>query len=81
MAKIKEHDPVVLKRDIPGHQLKAGDMGVIVHLHAATGPFEVEFIAASGETLAVCTLTREDLRPIDPIQDMQASFPDSWVKE
>jgi hypothetical protein len=56
-------DSVVLLRDLPEHGLKAGDLGAIVHGHAADR-FEVEFVRGSGQTQAVVTLGAADLRPI-----------------
>ncbi len=61
---IKELDSVVLTRDVPEHGLKEGDVGAVVHRHGEGEGFEVEFVSASGETVAVLTLTRADLRPM-----------------
>lgn len=57
----REHDIVVLIRDVPEHGLHRGDVGTIVHLHAHDA-FEVEFMSASGRTHAVVTLTAADVR-------------------
>lgn len=57
----REHDVVVLTRDVPEHGLRRGDVGTIVHLHSHDA-FEVEFISASGRTHAVITLTAADVR-------------------
>ena len=54
---------VVLNRDIPEHGLCRGDLGAIVEIYEPDG-LEVEFVAASGDTQAVLTLTREDVREI-----------------
>jgi hypothetical protein len=56
-------DVVVLVRDIPTDGLQAGDLGTIVELLDAT-TFEVEFVAASGRTQALVTLTTADIRPV-----------------
>lgn len=58
-------DTVVLKRDVPKHALRAGDLGVIVETYYSDG-FEVEFVAPSGETKAVLTLTPRDVRAVTP---------------
>jgi hypothetical protein len=58
---IKEHDLVVLKHDISDHELRGGDIGTIVHCYEA-GDFEVEFVSAGGHTVAVLSLSRNDLR-------------------
>jgi hypothetical protein len=59
----KEHDVVVLRRELPEHGLLRGDVGAIVGMYEAGG-YEVEFAAAEGDTVAVVTLAADDLRPI-----------------
>jgi hypothetical protein len=61
---IKELDLVVLTRDVPEGGLKAGDVGTVVFVHDEEA-FEVEFVSAAGETLAVLTLKAAELRPMD----------------
>jgi hypothetical protein len=58
---IHELDSVVLTRDLPDAGLRVGDLGAVVHVYAPDA-FEVEFVAASGETLAVRTLSADDVR-------------------
>jgi hypothetical protein len=60
---MNELDLVVLKRDIPEHGLARGDVGTIVHVYSTGETYEVEFILASGETVAILTLEAEDVRP------------------
>lgn len=57
-----EHDIVVLTAAHPETGLRPGDIGTIVHRYDATTA-EVEFTAASGDTIAVVTLPVELLRP------------------
>jgi hypothetical protein len=57
-------DTVVLRRDIPESGLRRGDLGAIVQLQS-NDAFEVEFVAASGKTQALITLTAEDVRHVD----------------
>lgn len=59
----KEHDLVVLRRDIPAHGLEVGDVGVVVGVYPEGG-LEVEFVNAGGITLAVLTLSKDELRPM-----------------
>ena len=59
-----ELDTVVLTHDIAKHKLKKGDLGTIVHLYNGEKAVEVEFVAASGKTIAVITLSPEDIRPL-----------------
>ena len=59
-----EHDMVVLTTDLPDHRLRDGDIGTIVLVHGGGKGFEVEFVTLDGETVAVVTLTSDQLRPI-----------------
>ncbi len=61
---IIEHDIVVLSMDIPEHGLTKGDVGAVVHCYDEQKGFEVEFVTAGGTTIAVLTLTKENIRPI-----------------
>jgi hypothetical protein len=64
---MKEHDLVVLTRGLDDHGLEAGDVGVVVHEYGVAVPiegYEVEFVSATGDTIAVVTLSRDDLRPM-----------------
>jgi hypothetical protein len=58
----KEHDVVVLRRDLPDHGLLEGDVGAVVGVYRAGG-YEVEFTAPEGKTVAVVTLSESDIRP------------------
>ena len=61
---IKEHDVVVLTRDVSEHQLRSGDVGAVVHVYEGAKAFEVEFVTGSGKTLAVATLEPGEIRPV-----------------
>ncbi|MDT7896621.1 MAG: hypothetical protein OXFUSZZB_001135 [Candidatus Fervidibacter sp.] len=61
---MQELDLVVLTRDVEEFGLKSGDVGTVVHCYGQGEAFEVEFVAASGETVAVLTLTPADIRPL-----------------
>jgi hypothetical protein len=61
---IAEHDVVVLTRDLPEHDLCAGDVGAVVHVYAESKAYEVEFITGAGQTLAVERLGPNDIRPV-----------------
>ena len=56
-------DTVVLARDLPEHDLRAGDLGAVVEIYAPDG-LEVEFVTASGRTKALVTLKTSDVRPV-----------------
>ena len=62
---IRELDSVVLTCDLPDYGLKRGDVGTVVLEHPGGG-YEVEFITLDGETVAVVSLRRGQLRPIGP---------------
>lgn len=61
---IKEHDCVVLTQDLPEENMKAGDIGTVVHIHQGDAGYEVEFMTLAGETAAVITLLPAQVRPI-----------------
>lgn len=61
---IHEHDKVVLTLDVPSHGLKAGDMGIAVYVFLEGGCM-VEFMTLEGETIAVVTLDKDQVRPIE----------------
>ena len=57
-------DPVVLRKDLPEHSLKTGDIGAVVGVYAPDG-LEVEFVTGSGRTQALVTLNQSDVRSIE----------------
>ncbi len=61
---LHELDTVALTRDLPEYNLVKGDVGAIVQHYLAKDAFEVEFVAANGKTIAVATLTLDDVRPL-----------------
>lgn len=65
MNTIREHDRVVLVTDLPGEKLASGDVGTVVHVHGGGRAFEVEFVALDGETVAIVTLERARVRPVE----------------
>jgi len=63
---IEELDTVVLLRDEREHGLERGDIGAVVHHYAGENEaYEVEFVTGEGETVAVLTLGRDEIRPMD----------------
>lgn len=61
---IREHDCVVLMRDIPEHGLRTGDVGAVVHIYEGGKAFEVEFVTGTGQTIALETFEPQDIRPL-----------------
>ena len=59
---IKELDTVVLTHDMGEYGLKDGDIGAVVHSYTGGNAYEVEFVTAEGRTIAVLTLTSDDIR-------------------
>ncbi len=63
-AIIQELETVVLTKDLPGHGLKAGDLGTVVMVHGHREGFEVEFVTLTGATVAVLTVKADSLRTV-----------------
>ncbi len=61
---IRELDTVVLVRDLVEHGLTRGDVGAVVHCYQDGATFEVEFVTGEGTTIAVLSLSRQDIRPM-----------------
>jgi hypothetical protein len=61
---LQEHDVVVLVRPLPEHHLEAGDVGAVIAVHAEGKTFTIEFVAFDGETVAIATVEKADVRPI-----------------
>lgn len=62
---IRELDAVALTCDLEQHGLRAGDVGTVVLTHGDAA-YEVEFMTFGGDTIAVVTLTKDQVRPIGP---------------
>ena len=56
-------ETAVLNKDMPKLGLKRGDVGAVVEIYSRDA-LEVEFVRGSGETQALVTLKKGDLRPI-----------------
>jgi uncharacterized protein DUF4926 len=56
-------DVVVLEHDVPEHRLRRGDLGAVVEVYSPDA-VAVEFVAASGRTQALVTLTPADIRAV-----------------
>jgi len=61
---IKELDIIALTVDLPEEQLKAGDMGTVVHIYQGQKAYEVEFMTLDGETVGVVHLLPSQARAI-----------------
>jgi hypothetical protein len=61
---LEQHELVVLKQDMPGCGLRAGDVGAVVHIYEGGAAYEVEFITGDGRTLALQTLQQDEIRQL-----------------
>ena len=78
---MKDLDVAVLTREIPEHGLKIGDIGAIVHSYSGGEAYEVEFVTAEGKSVAVLTLSSEDIRPMTEREILHArDLADSEVR-
>ncbi len=69
-------DRVILAMDLPEHGLKQGDIGTAVLAHGDRG-FEVEFMTLDGNTVAVVSLSTEQIRAIGSREIAHARSVDS----
>jgi hypothetical protein len=61
---IEELASVVLTADLLQHGLLAGDLGTVVLVHEDGAGYTVEFATVSGDTVAVVTLSADQVRPV-----------------
>ena len=61
---IKEHDRVVLLKDLADEGLQKGDVGSVIHIHRRGEAFEVEFMTLAGDTVSIVTLAASDVREV-----------------
>ena len=61
---IKEHDCVVLTKNVLEEGLETGDVGTVVHIHKDGTAYDVEFMTLTGQTVAVVTLLAGEVRPL-----------------
>jgi hypothetical protein len=58
---IAEHEVVELLVDLPAEGITAGTRGTVVHVHPHGVAYEVEAFAADGSTIAVVTVTGDQI--------------------
>jgi hypothetical protein len=68
---IKELDIVVLKVDLPKHDLQAGLKGTVVDILGGGQEYTVEFFTPEGKTIDVAPVSPEQIRRLDTIQEHQ----------
>jgi hypothetical protein len=60
---IQELDVVALTTDVPQEGLEAGAIGTVVHIFDEPNTaYEVEFVGTDGKTIAMATLTPDQIR-------------------
>ena len=64
MNKFKELETVVLARDIKKYGLQKGDMGAVVMVYDNGKAAELEFVTATGRTVALVILQLSDVRTL-----------------
>lgn len=74
----KELDLVALANDLPEYTLHRGDVGTVVHVYSAipndsSGLYEVEFMNAAGDTVAVVTLRENEVKAVE-LQNVMLHF-------
>lgn len=61
---LAEHSLVVLDAEPPHPKLTRGDVGTFVHVYKGGKGYEVEFVDGDGRTVALVTVSANDVRPI-----------------
>ena len=69
---LNELDLVSLRQRLPELSLEPGDVGTIVLVYRDGEAYEVEFVTADGQTVAVETLRAEQLEPFAGHQILHA---------
>ena len=60
---LRELDTIVLAVDLPNYGLRRGDVGTVVLVHGEGG-YEAEFMTLDGETVAVVSLSPDQVRQV-----------------
>ena len=78
---LQEFEQITLTADIPDEDLKAGDVGTIVHIHPQGVAYEVEFFSPAGNTIAVATVENYQARPATPDEIAPRTVLYNWAKD
>lgn len=62
---IEELERVALTEDLDEHGLKAGDVGMVVHVYGNGTGYEVEFVTLNGDLVALVALYPRQIRRIE----------------
>jgi hypothetical protein len=66
---IPEFERTVLVESFPDAGYEAGDIGIVVYIHAGGAGYELEMMTADGHTRGVLTVEAHQVRPVNR-QDM-----------
>lgn len=69
--KYKLFEEIVLNRDVPGKNLKKGDVATIVEYHPVVGGedgYSLEVFNALGDTIAVITVPESAIEPLTELE-------------
>jgi hypothetical protein len=58
---INDYELVALRRDIDAHNLRVGDVGMVLDCYADGAGYEAEFGDAQGNTIAVISILATDV--------------------
>lgn len=61
---IQELERVALTTDLAEHGLKAGDIGMVLHIYGTHKGYEVEFVTLSGDLIALVSVYPTQIRRI-----------------
>lgn len=62
---MQELERVALTEDVPEHGLRAGDVGMIVHVYGDHRGYEVEFVTLHGDLVALVSVFPTQIRPLE----------------
>jgi hypothetical protein len=62
---MQELERVALTEDLSEHDLKMGDIGMIVHVYGDRKGYEVEFVTLNGDLVALVSVYPSQIRPLE----------------
>jgi hypothetical protein len=62
---IDELERVALTQDLPEQHLKAGDVGMVLHVYGEGQGYEVEFVTLKGDFVALVAVQAAQIRRIE----------------
>jgi hypothetical protein len=65
---IQELEDGILECDLPKHGLRREDIGTVTLIHRGGEGYEVEFTTLDGETVAIVTLSANQVRPAHKLE-------------